>query len=60
MECGPTTATFLDSKDDGRNWRAEYVGHELVGKRLQAMKLDRIHTDGVKQAAEGVTYWTRQ
>ena len=60
MECGPTTATFLDSKDDGRIWRAEYTGHELLRKRRQAMRLDRVHTDGVQQAAEGVTYGAGQ
>ena len=42
MGCGPTTATFLDSKDDGRIWRAEYVDQEMVRKRQQAMRLDRV------------------
>ena len=60
MECGPTTATFLDSKDDDRIWRDDYAGQEMVRKRRQAMRLDRVHVVEVQQAAEGVTYGAGQ
>ena len=43
MECCPTTTTFLDSKDAGRIWRAEYADQEMARKRRQAMGMDRVH-----------------
>ena len=43
MEYGPTTETFLDSKDDGRIKKAEYVGYKLVRKQRQVTRLDRFH-----------------
>ena len=56
MECGPTTATFLDSKDDSKICRAGYADQEMVRKRRQAMRLNRVHVVEVQQAVEGVTY----
>ena len=55
MECFSTTVTFLDSKDDGRIWRAEYVDQEIVRKRQQATRLDRAHIVKIQKAVERVT-----
>ena len=40
--CGPSTVKFLAGTDDVRVWMAEYKGKELVKKRRQQMRLDRV------------------
>ena len=52
----PTVAHFLKSKDDTRIWMAEYREKELVRKRRQQMRLNRVSLQQEQKEAEGVTY----
>lgn len=52
----PTLAHFLRSKDETRIWMANYRGRELVKKRRQQMRLDRVHLEEEMKEAEGTTY----
>ena len=56
LPCGPSTEAYLQAVDSLRVWSAEYKEEELVKKRRQQMRLDRVVTEEEQVAAEGVQY----
>ena len=50
----PTLAQFLRSKDDVRIWMAEHREKELVKKRRQQMRLDRVSLKRSKRRLRGI------
>lgn len=54
--CTSTMEHFFKSKDDTRIWMANYREKELVKKRRQQMRLDRVSLQENQEEAEGKTY----
>ena len=40
--CGSFTSNFFQSQDDNHVWLAEWKSSDLVKKRWQALRLDRV------------------
>lgn len=53
---GPLTSNFFQSQDDNRVWLAEWKSSDLVKKRRQAMRLDRVELEERLVEEEGVPY----
>ena len=54
LSCGSLTSNFFQSQDDNHVWLAEWKSRDLVKKRRQAMRLDRVALEERLVEEEGV------